>query len=238
MKEKSELKEKVIEEVLNDKWSEYILPLKTVLVDYKCAIMEIEAKFKVLDTQFNISHDRNPIESIKSRLKSVDKIIKKLERYGYPITLESMEENIWDIAGVRVICSFTEDIYFLERNLLQQDDIRLIMRKDYIKNPKPNGYRSLHLRVEIPVFLSSGKKWVKAEIQFRTIAMDFWASLEHKMRYKKSIPAEQMKYLQDELYDCVEQSAALDKRMQSIRNLIAENKEEEEEPKGFFLPLL
>lgn len=217
MKEKSELKEKVIEEVLNDKWSEYILPLKTVLVDYKCAIMEIEAKFKVLDTQFNISHDRNPIESIKSRMKSVDKIIKKLERYGYPITLESMEENIWDIAGVRVICSFTEDIYFLERNLLQQDDIRLIMRKDYIKNPKPNGYRSLHLRVEIPVFLSSGKKWVKAEIQFRTIAMDFWASLEHKIRYNKKI-TENIDEINQELLECAQMCYQLDDKMQKVKN--------------------
>ena len=110
--------------------------------------------------------------------------------------------------------------------------------KDYIQNPKPSGYRSLHLIVQVPIFLQNEKKPVTVEVQFRTIAMDFWASLEHKMRYKKSIPAEQMKYLQDELYDCAEQSAALDKRMQSIRNLIAENKEEEEEPKGFFLPLL
>lgn len=154
------------------------------------------------------------------------------------MTLESIEKNITDIAGVRVICSFPADIYEVADSFLRQDDITLLERKDYIQNPKPSGYRSLHLIVQVPIFLQNEKKPVTVEVQFRTIAMDFWASLEHKMRYKKSIPAEQMKYLQDELYDCAEQSAALDKRMQSIRNLIAENKEEEEEPKGFFLPLL
>ncbi len=214
---KNKLEEKVIDKLLNNEWEEDILPLKRLLAYYECAIMEIEAKFKVLDVQFNVSHDRNPIESIKSRLKTVDKIANKLKRYNCPISLESMEENIWDIAGIRVICSFTEDIYFLEKSLLQQDDIRLIMRKDYIKNPKPNGYRSLHLRIEIPVFLSSGKKWVKAEIQFRTIAMDFWASLEHKIRYNKKM-TENIEEINRELLDCAQMCWQLDNKMQNVKN--------------------
>ena len=214
MKEKSELKEKVIEEVLNDKWSEYILPLKTVLVDYKCAIMEIEAKFKVLDTQFNISHDRNPIESIKSRLKSVDKIIKKLERYGYPITLESMEENIWDIAGIRVICNYIDDIYKIAELLLKQSDIELVREKDYIEAPKKNGYRSLHLVVLVPVFLSDKVEKVPVELQIRTVVMDAWASLEHELKYKREETIS--KTAVKSLKQCAEEMAAVDARMQKI----------------------
>ncbi len=214
---KDELEGKVIDKILNNRWEDDILPLKKILVYHKCAIMEIESKFKALDLQFNVIHDRNPIESIKTRLKSIDKIIKKLNRYNFPLTLESIEENIWDIAGVRVICSFTEDIYFLEKSLVQQDDIRLVMRKDYIENPKPNGYRSLHLRIEIPVFLSSGKKWVKAEIQFRTIAMDFWASLEHKIRYNKQI-TENIDEINHELLECAKMCSKLDDKMQKVKN--------------------
>ena len=213
-------------------------PFDLLMSYYQCAIMEIETKFKVLNEEYSLEYDKNPIEGIKSRIKSYDSLLKKIRRKDIPMTLESIEKNITDIAGVRVICSFPADIYEVADSFLRQDDITLLERKDYIQNPKPSGYRSLHLIVQVPIFLQNEKKPVTVEVQFRTIAMDFWASLEHKMRYKKNIPAEQMKYLQDELYDCAEQSAALDKKMQSIRNLIAENKEEEEEPKGFFLPLL
>ena len=212
-------------------------PFDLLMSYYECAIMEIETKFRVLNHELSLEYDNNPIESIKTRVKSYDSILKKIRRKDIPMTLESIEKNITDIAGVRVICSFPVDIYEVADSFLRQDDITLLERKDYIQNPKPSGYRSLHLIVQVPIFLQDEKKPVTVEVQFRTIAMDFWASLEHKMRYKKNIPAEQMKYLQDELYDCAEQSAALDKRMQSIRNLIAENKEEEEETKGFFLPL-
>ena len=215
--EKGEFKEETIDKILNNEWEDDLFPLKKNLVYYKCAIMEIEVKFKALDVQFNIIHHRNPIESIKTRLKSEEGIIKKLKRYNKPITLESIEENIWDIAGVRVICSFTEDIYFLEKSLLQQDDIKLIMRKDYIANPKSNGYRSLHLRIEVPIFLSSGKKWVKAEIQFRTIAMDFWASLEHKIRYNKQM-TENIEEINRELLECARMCSELDDRMQRVKN--------------------
>ena len=213
-------------------------PFDLLMSYYQCAIMEIETKFKVLNEEYSLEYDKNPIEGIKSRIKSYDSLLKKIRRKDIPMTLESIEKNITDIAGVRVICSFPADIYEVADSFLRQDDITLLERKDYIQNPKPSGYRSLHLIVQVPIFLQNEKKPVTVEGQVRTIAMDFWASLEHKMRYKKNIPAEQMKYLQDELYDCAEQSAALDQRMQSIRNLIAENKEEEEEPKGFFLPRL
>ena len=213
-------------------------PFDLLMSYYQCAIMEIETKFKVLNEEYSLEYDKNPIEGIKSRIKSYDSLLKKIRRKDIPMTLESIEKNITDIAGVRVICSFPADIYEVADSFLRQDDITLLERKDYIQNPKPSGYRSLHLIVQVPIFLQDEKKPVTVEVQFRTIAMDFWASLEHKMRYKKNIPAEQMKYLQDELYDCAEQSAALDKRMQSICNLIAENKVEEEETKGFFLPLV
>ena len=195
-----------------------MFPLKKTLMYYKSAIVEIESKFRVLDMQFGINYDRNPIESIKSRLKSTEGIIRKLKKKGYPLTLESIEENIWDVAGIRVICSFQDDIYFLSESLLRQDDIRLIKKKDYIKNPKPNGYRSLHLIVEVPIFLSNEKKWVKVEIQFRTIAMDFWASLEHKIRYKKELIKENMEKINKELIECAQMCSELDKKMQKVKD--------------------
>ena len=203
-------------------------PLDTLMAYYKCAIMEVETKFKVLNEQFSLEYDRNPIESIKTRVKSLDGIVRKVRRKNIPLTLSAIEQNINDIAGIRVVCSFPEDIYLLADCLLQQDDIRLIEQKDYIKHPKENGYRSLHLIVAVPIFLQNEKREMKVEVQLRTIAMDFWASLEHKMRYKKNIPENHVKYLQDELYDCARQSAELDNRMQNIRNLIAEEAEEED----------
>ena len=187
---------------------------------YQCAIMEIETKFRVLNQEYSLEYDRNPIEGIKTRVKSYESILKKIRKKNIPINLESIEENIRDIAGIRVICSFPEDIYEIAESFLRQDDIILIEKKDYIKEPKPSGYRSLHLIVQVPIFLQKTKKFVYVEVQLRTIAMDFWASLEHKLRYKKNIPAEQEKLIQEELYDCSIQSAELDKRMQDIRNMI------------------
>ena len=201
-------------------------PIEKQMSYYQCAIMEVETKFKVLNEQYSLEYDRNPIESIKTRVKSYESILKKIRKKDIPITMEAIEENIKDIAGVRVICSFQDDIYALEESFLKQDDIELIERKDYIKNPKPSGYRSLHLIVQVPIFLQNTKKFVNVEVQFRTIAMDFWASLEHKMRYKKDIPESQVKFLQEELYDCAEQSAKLDERMQGIRDVIGWNKNE------------
>lgn len=196
-------------------------PIQRLMSCYRCAIMEIETKFKVLDEQYSLEYDRNPIESIKSRLKTMEGIVDKLNRKNLPISIDSLEENIYDIAGVRVICSFIEDIYLLADCLLQQDDIRLIEKKDYIKNPKEGGYRSLHLIVEVPIFLENEKKAMKVEVQLRTIAMDFWASLEHKLRYKKDLPNQQLTELSKELRECADISADLDSRMEDLKNRIA-----------------
>ena len=202
-------------------------PFDLLMSYYECAIMEIETKFRVLNHELSLEYDGNPIESIKTRVKSYDSIMKKIRRKDIPVSLESIEENIRDIAGVRVICSFPDDIYALAESFLRQDDIVLIEKKDYIKNPKPSGYRSLHLIVQVPIFLQNEKKMVYVEVQFRTIAMDFWASLDHKMRYKKELSSEEVEILQEELYDCARQSAALDERMQGFRDRIAKKQKQE-----------
>ncbi len=182
---------------------------------YKCAMREIETKFRVLDEEFSMQNDRNPISSIKTRLKSVPSIVEKLERKGIEISVPAIEQELNDIAGIRVICSFTEDVYKLAEALLRQDDITFIQEKDYIKNPKENGYRSLHLIVEVPIFLEKEKKKMKVEIQLRTIAMDCWASLEHQLRYKKGVNFTES--MQNELFRCAQLSMELDERMDSLR---------------------
>ena len=193
-------------------------PFMELMTQYRCAIMEVETKLRVLDAEFSLAYNRNPFESIKTRLKSPKSIMEKLKRKGLPVTVESIRENLHDVAGIRVICSFPEDIYHLARLLVVQDDIILIEQKDYIKNPKPNGYRSLHLILDIPIFLSNEKKHMKVEVQFRTIAMDFWASLEHKLKYKKDIEdAEEIGVL---LKECADSIAEMDDRMQEIRTRI------------------
>ena len=202
-------------------------PFDLLMSYYECAIMEIETKFRVLNHELSLEYDNNPIESIKTRVKSYDSILKKIRRKNIPLNLRAIEDNLKDIAGVRVICSFPDDIYKLAESFLKQDDITLIEQKDYIKNPKPSGYRSLHLIVQVPIFLQNEKKMVNVEVQFRTIAMDFWASLDHKMRYKKELSDEEVEILQEELYDCAEQSAALDERMQRIRDRITQKREKE-----------
>ena len=184
---------------------------------YKCAIREIETKFYVLNQEFSLLHDRNPISSVKSRLKSMPSIIEKLQRRNLEVSLSSIEKNLNDVAGIRVICSFVQDVYTITDALLLQDDVTLIERKDYIENPKDNGYRSLHLIVEVPIFLEKEKKKIKVEIQLRTIAMDCWASLEHELRYKKNVDfTEEMK---DELLECSRLSLELDTKMDALRQL-------------------
>jgi putative GTP pyrophosphokinase len=200
-----------------DSISENMMPIESLMAYYRCAIMEVETKFKVLDEQFSLQYDRNPIESIKSRIKSMEGIIKKVRRKNVPLSLEAIEKEIKDIAGIRVVCSFPEDIYLLADCFLQQDDIRLIEMKDYIKNPKESGYRSLHLIVEVPIFLEHEKKMMKVEIQIRSLAMDFWASQEHKLRYKKNIPEDERERLAVELKEIAEEVAAIDGRMSEIR---------------------
>ena len=191
------------------------LTFNKLMAYYKCALMEIETKFNVLNEEYSLQYDRNPISSIKTRLKPPVSIREKLARHDYPMTTKSIEENLNDVAGIRVICSFPEDVYALANALLRQDDIVLVKKKDYIKNPKENGYRSLHLIVAVPIFLSCEKRIMHVEIQLRTIAMDFWASLEHQLRYKKD--TEFTKDMMKELYECAKISADLDTRMDELR---------------------
>lgn len=198
---------------------------KQLMAYYQCAIMEVETKFKVLNTEFSLKKDYNPIETIKTRLKSPESIMEKMQRKRLAYNMASVEKEMSDIAGIRIICPFIEDIYMLADCLLEQDDITLIERKDYIKEPKKNGYRSLHLIVEIPIFLRNEKKPMKVEIQFRTIAMDFWASLEHRMRYKKQMSEETSAAIAAELKACAEESARLDIRMEKIKNTIELSKD-------------
>ena len=192
---------------------------RTLMAYFRCAIMEIETKFNVLNEEFSLQHDRNPIADIKSRLKSVESIEEKLTRKNIPVTCDAIEQNLNDVAGIRVICTFIDDVYMLADALLSQDDITLIQKKDYIENPKPNGYRSLHLIVEVPIFLAEEKRFMRVEIQLRTIAMDFWASLEHQLNYKKNITNAEM--IQNELKHCAEVNAELDRRMSEIKRNIA-----------------
>lgn len=197
---------------------ESAFPFMELMSRYRCAMMEVETKLRVLDEEFSMTYNRNPFETIKSRLKKPMSIIEKMHRKGIPISVESIEQTLNDIAGVRVICSFPDDIYALAAMLVKQDDIKLIEKKDYIAHPKPNGYRSLHLIVEIPIFLSNCKKYMRVEVQFRTIAMDFWASLEHKLKYKKDIARPEE--IAEELEQCAEIISSMDERMQEIRNRI------------------
>lgn len=198
---------------------EYTMPYRELMAYYRCAIMEAETKFKVLSEELSLEYDRNPIETVKTRLKSAESIVDKLMTKGLQLTVENIENHIFDVAGVRVICGFPSDIYAISEAFLNQDDITLIARKDYIQNPKPNGYRSLHLIVEIPIFLHDQKRPMKVEVQFRTISMDWWASLEHKIRYKKNVEVERETAL--ELFQCAEVAAALDQRMEQIQKKVA-----------------
>lgn len=228
MKNETEKKDIMLDEdfinqlMSNDKVERFLeegAAFRTLMAYYRCAIMEVETKFNVLNTEFSLRYDRNPIETIKSRLKSAESIIEKLHRKNIPFSAESIEKNLSDIAGIRVVCAFPEDIYMLSECLLEQDDITLVEKKDYIANPKPNGYRSLHLIVETPIFLHNQKRIMKVEVQLRTIAMDFWASLEHRLYYKKG---HEDVDLRKELKECAEISAALDLRMQGIRGQLEE----------------
>ncbi len=191
---------------------------RELMMHYECALLEVQTKLGVLNNELGLQRERNPFESIRSRIKEPRSIYDKLVRKDVPITVESIEKHCFDVAGIRVICSFTEDIYALAQLLIQQDDIQLIRQKDYIAHPKENGYRSLHLVVQVPIFLSTGKTYVKIEIQFRTIAMDFWASLEHKMKYKKAV--EDDLRLEQKLKDCADRIHELDEEMQSIRSMM------------------
>ena len=217
------LKRALLEAVFDEdmiNWSKGVVQkYKRLMAYYRCAMMEVETKFNVLNEEFSLRYDRNPINGIKSRLKRLDSIQEKLHRKQLPFDMQTIETHIHDVAGVRVVCAFMEDVYLLAEALLKQDDVMLIEKKDYIANPKPNGYRSLHLIVTVPIFLEHEKRVMQVEIQLRTIAMDFWASLEHQLRYKKDfVFTEEMA---QELRDCAQLSAQVDLRMDSLRERLA-----------------
>ena len=195
---------------------------KTVMFLYNSALKEVGTKLEILNDEFQHVHRYNPIEHIKTRIKSAESIVKKLKRYGYETSIENMVRYVNDIAGVRLICSFTSDIYRLAEMIGNQSDLKVLSIKDYIKNPKESGYKSYHMLVSVPIFLSDSVVDTKVEIQIRTIAMDFWASLEHKVRYKKNVPADETERLAQELSECAQISADLDQRMQNIRTRLAD----------------
>lgn len=206
-------------------YSEFDPPSKEVefeyerlMTFYRSAIKEIETKFDILNDYYAFAFKRNPISIITSRLKSQESLMDKLKRRNLPPTIASIEENIFDVAGIRIVCNFPEDVYTVAETFLNQDDVQLVNRKDYIANPKENGYRSLHLIVAIPIFLTDRKKIMHAEIQIRTIAMEFWASLEHDIRYKKDF--EFTPKMRRELAACAELSAMLDERMDLLRQKV------------------
>lgn len=211
--------------------TDQIQDFQELMMKYECAMYEIKTKLDVLNKELSLRNNRNPFESIKTRIKAPISLFEKMQRKGLPFTVDNIKDNISDVAGIRVICSFIDDIYMLADCLKQQDDVRLIEIKDYIENPKPSGYRSLHLIIEIPIFLTHDKEYMTVEVQFRTIAMDFWASLEHKMKYKKDIQDAEM--ITEDLCFSADMINQIDRRMQQIRERIdaGKAKEEVEEPR-------
>lgn len=194
---------------------ERIEEMNETLLIYRSAIKEVKTKLDILDDELKIRRKRNPIEYMKSRVKTPGSIMDKLQRRGLEMSINSAKENLNDIAGIRVICSFVGDIYDIAEMLKRQDDITLIEEKDYIKSPKPNGYRSLHLVVEVPIFFSDHEELVRVEVQIRTIAMDFWASLEHKLYYKTL--GDNPIHITNDLKECADVIASTDMRMQDIQ---------------------
>ena len=199
-----------MDEEITDTLQEFL----TLQQVYDAGIKEVRTKLEILDDEFRVKHDHNPIHHMGYRLKSVKSILGKLEKRGLEVSLESIVINLTDIAGVRVICNYVSDVYKIADLLIKQSDIKLIKKKDYIKHPKENGYRSLHLVVEIPIFLAEKVQPIPVEIQIRTIAMDFWASLEHHLRYKAD--NEVPDGVRDELIDCAKTISHLDYKMQGI----------------------
>lgn len=195
-----------------------------MMMIHKAAIREVRTKLEVLNDEFQVKSKRNPIRYIKHRIKKPESIIEKMHRRGFEMSLDSMVQNLNDIAGVRVVCGYGSDIYDIADMLKKQDDVRVILEKDYIKNPKPNGYRSLHIVVEIPVFFSDRKQFVKVEVQIRTMAMDFWASLEHQLHYKHT--GGEYDEIVDELRECAETIHQTDTKMQRIYNRIMKGEDE------------
>ena len=199
---------------------------KSLFKKYEAAILEMKTRFEILDADLEFRFNRNPIHHIETRLKKPRSVFEKLIRYEKPLTLESMEENVLDIAGLRVIASYIDDVYALVKVLSMQDDLEIIKVKDYIANPKPNGYRSLHIIVKIPIYFLDRKQYVPVEIQFRAIAMDFWASLEHTLKYKKNRELEGID-MYDELKNCSDIIKDVEHRMQILMHAVQTNDVEE-----------
>ncbi len=187
---------------------------------YSSALKEINVKIEILNNEFVHIYNYTPIEHVKSRLKTAESIVKKMKRHKYEVTISNMTEKLSDIAGIRIICSFTSDIYQIADMISSQRDVTVLYVKDYIKNPKPNGYKSYHMVITIPVYLSDGPVETKVEVQIRTVAMDFWASLEHKIYYK--FEGEGPAYLQQELKACADMVDMLDAKMYSLNQDILE----------------
>lgn len=220
---------RLIEELLSGEEDAYekVNRFMDLMMRYNSAIREVRTKFEVLNEELSYKTSRNPIESITSRVKRPLSIANKLHRLGKPVTIEAISENLNDVAGIRVVCSFIDDIYKVAEMLARQDDITVVNVKDYIQKPKPNGYRSYHMIVEVPVFFSDGKQMMRVEIQIRTVAMDFWASLEHQMKYKKE--SADRPEIAAELKSCAETIAATDARMLGIRRRIESLEKQSEE---------
>lgn len=201
------------------------IQFRELMMMYNCAIREVRTKLEVLNDELSIRNSRNPIEFIESRIKRPLSIVDKLKRYGEPVNVESIERSLNDVAGIRVICPFIDDIYSVADMLLSQDDITLIKKKDYIENPKPNGYRSLHLILEVPVFFSNQKKPMRVEVQIRTIAMDFWSSVDHQLKYKHDVP--NADELSAQLKECADIISQTDMRMLAIKNQLYASEQHE-----------
>lgn len=192
---------------------------KSLFKKYDAAIKEMKTRFEILDADLEYRFNRNPIHHMESRLKTPKSVFEKLQRYEVPITLQSVEEHILDVAGMRVIVSYIDDVYAMVKVLSMQDDLKIVKVKDYIKNPKPNGYRSLHAIVKVPVYFLDRKQYVPVEIQFRTVAMDFWASLEHTLKYKQDVQLEGIDMF-DELKNCSEIIEDVERRMQILMHAV------------------
>ncbi len=199
---------------------------QTTMLLYNSALKEVGTKLEILNDEFQHIHQYNPIEHIKSRIKSPESIVRKLKNKGLESTIDNMVQYVNDIAGIRVICSFTSDIYRIAEMLSNQSDLRVLSVKDYIENPKESGYKSYHMIVSVPIYLSDSVVDTKVEIQIRTVAMDFWASLEHKMNYKfeKNAP----EHIKRQLYECAEMVSVLDDMMLSLNEEIQEAQSEED----------
>ncbi len=197
---------------------------KNIILHYNSALKEVGTKLEILNDEFQHIHKYNPIEHIKSRIKTAESIVNKLKRRGYESTIENMVKYVNDIAGIRVICSFTSDIYRIADMLAKQSDIRVLSIKDYIRNPKESGYKSYHMIVSVPIFLSYGSQETRVEIQIRTVAMDFWASLEHKINYKYE--AEVPEHIKRELLECAEMVSDLDAKMMSLNEEIKDSEDD------------